>query len=175
MFERFISFVKKTGEVNVKSVEEFIDQYNGQTFLNGLYRLHYKKDIKKWTDIIEKTFPMVKGKISAFGYDWQGRHFAIYSETNTVILLEPGTGEVFDTGYDYQEFHNKEIPNNHITCLASEYFQEWFEANNHFILPHDKCVGYKIPLFLNGKDELSNLEISDMEVYWEIMMPLINM
>ncbi len=29
--------------------------------------------------------------------------------------------------------------------------------------------------FLNGKDGIENLEVSDMEIYWEIMAPLINL
>lgn len=53
--------------------------------------------------------------------------------------------------------------------------EEWFEANNNFVLPINKCVGYKVPLFLNGEDDIENLEVSDMEVYWEIMMPLMNL
>ena len=63
----------------------------------------------------------------------------------------------------------------HDACLASEFFNEWFEANGNFVLPHNKCVGYKVPLFLNGEDDIENLEVSDMEVYWEIMMPLMNL
>ncbi len=55
------------------------------------------------------------------------------------------------------------------------FFNEWFEANGNFVLPHNKCVGYKVPLFLNGEDDIENLEVSDMEVYWEIMMPLMNL
>ena len=27
----------------------------------------------------------------------------------------------------------------------------------------------KVPIFLGGEDDVSNLEDSDMEVYWEIM------
>jgi hypothetical protein len=175
MFEKFLDFIKEDKKINIRSTEEFIKQYNGKTFLNGLYRIHQTNDLKKWNDIIERTFPMTIGKVSVFGYDWLGRHFAIYSETETVILLEPGTGEVFDTCLNFYDFHNIEIPNNHINCLSSEYFKEWYEASNHYILPHNKCVGYKIPLFLNGKDTIENMEVSDMEVYWEIMMPLINL
>lgn len=40
-------------------------------------------------------------------------------------------------------------------------------------IPHDKCVGYKVPLFLNGEDNISNLELSDIEVYWGIMGQMI--
>ena len=90
-------------------------------------------------------------------------------------LFEPGTGEAFDTDFNFYDFHNKEIPTNHLVCLASEYYEKWRKANNNYILPHNKCAGYKVPLFLNGKDVVENLEISDMEVYWEIMMPLINL
>lgn len=65
------------------------------------------------------------------------------------------------------------IPEHHDVCLASDFFCEWREANQPFILPHDKCIGYKVPLFLNGDDDISNLEVSDMEVYWGIMAQLI--
>ena len=37
----------------------------------------------------------------------------------------------------------------------------------------EDCVGYKIPLFLGGNDEISNLEITDMEIYWGICGQLI--
>ena len=43
------------------------------------------------------------------------------------------------------------------------------------MLKHSECVGYKVPIYLNGKDEVSNLEVSDMEVYWGIMAPLMNL
>ena len=49
------------------------------------------------------------------------------------------------------------------------------EKQEHYVLKHNECAGYKVPLFLNGDDVVDNLEISDMEVYWEIMMPLINL
>jgi hypothetical protein len=41
-------------------------------------------------------------------------------------------------------------------------------------LDHNKCVGYKVPLFLGGEDEISNLDELDMEVYWSIIGQLMN-
>lgn len=175
MYNNFLSFVNESKKENITTMEKFKTEFSGKTFLNGLYRIHSINNMKKWTVIVENAFPAAKGEISVFGYDWLGRQFAIYLSTQTILYFEPGTGEAFDTGLNFCDFHNKEIPKNHSTCLCSEYFREWYDANNHFILPYDKCVGYKIPLFLNGKDELDNLEISDMEVYWEIMTPLINL
>ena len=175
MYENFNEFIKNNEKLDIKSEREFLEVYNGKSFLNGLYRIHNLEDREKWNEIIGKTFPPAMGKIMVFGYDWLGRSFAIYNETDTVLMFEPGTGEAFDTDFNFYDFHNKEIPTNHLVCLASEYYEKWRKANNNYILPHNKCAGYKVPLFLNGKDVVENLEISDMEVYWEIMMPLINL
>jgi len=175
MYENFNEFIKNNEKLDIKSEREFLEVYNGKSFLNGLYRIHNLEDREKWNEIIGKTFPPAMGKIMVFGYDWLGRSFAIYNETDTVLMFEPGTGEAFDTDFNFYDFHNKEIPTNHLVCLASEYYEKWRKANNNYILPHNKCAGYKVPLFLNGKDVVENLEISDMEVYWEIMMPLMNL
>ncbi|MCP2517553.1 MAG: T6SS immunity protein Tdi1 domain-containing protein [Achromobacter mucicolens] len=32
---------------------------------------------------------------------------------------------------------------------------------------------YGIPLFLGGQDEVSNLELSDLDVYWHLLSQLI--
>lgn len=173
MFQTFLEFVGRKGE-NADSVEEFLQKFGGQSFLRGLYRLHYSSEVEKWNEIVGRAFPPARGSVQVFGYDWAGRIFAVYNETDTVLILEPGTGEAFDTGKDFVGFHNEEIPKNHSICLMSEYFQEWKSTNIREI-KHDQCIGYKIPLFLNGKDDLENLEVSDMEVYWEIMAPLINL
>lgn len=174
MFENFYKFAGINDINQIEDIHGFMEKYSGRTFLGGLYRIHNKKDIKKWNNIIGKSFPAAYNNVEVFGYDWAGRNFAVYDETNTVLIFEPGTGEAFDTGMDFFEFHDEEIPQNHTVCLMSEYFQEWKDSSNCNIA-HDQCVGYKVPLFLNGKDEVENLEVSDMEVYWEIMMPLMNM
>lgn len=174
MFKRFLDFIKE-GYCDLENSEDFFKAMGGKSFLNGMYRIFNEKSIAKWNDIVEKSFPKYKNRINVFGYDWLGRIFALNKVSNTVLLFEPGTGEVFDIPTNIVDFHNVEIVESHEDCLLSEYFDEWFEANNNYILPVNKCVGYKVPLFLNGEDDIENLEISDMEVYWEIMMPLINL
>lgn len=76
---------------------------------------------------------------------------------------------------DFVEFHDTEIVDYPEDALVSRYFDDWFENNDHYILKHSECVGYKIPLYLNGEDDLNNLEVSDMEVYWGVMSPLISL
>ena len=39
---------------------------------------------------------------------------------------------------------------------------------------YKNCVGYKVPLFLGGKDAISNYEETDMEVYWSISAQIIS-
>ena len=31
-----------------------------------------------------------------------------------------------------------------------------------------RCVGYKVPLFLGGADDIGDLELADLDVYWTI-------
>lgn len=174
MFRRFFEFVKMTDNNNIKSVDEFLKVYDGTTFLNGLYRLHRTEDVKKWNAIIHEAFPNLPAEIAVFGYDWLGRNFAVDVVKDAVLICEPGTGEVMNTGVNFVDFHNSEIVEYHDACLASEFFDEWQKANDHYVLRHEQCVGYKVPLFLNGNDELDNLEVSDMEVYWGIITPLMN-
>lgn len=173
MFKKFISFVKDEKAANINSSKDFLSQMSGKRFLNGMYRFFLTDQVAKWNEIVEQAFPLYKNRITVFSYDWLGRIFALNKQTDTVLLFEPGTGEVLDIPVDIINFHDTEIVEYHEDCLASEFFHEWFIKNDKYILPNDKCAGYKVPLFLNGDDDVENLEVSDMEVYWEIMMPLI--
>ena len=175
MFEKFLDFVGCQENEKISGMKEFCELLNGKSFLNGMYRLFKTDDIEKWTAITEQAFPLYKGRFSVFGYDWLGRIFALNKKTGTVLLFEPGTGEVLDIPASFEDFHNVEIADYNEDSLASDFFKKWFFQNNKYELKNSECAGYKVPLFLNGDDVIENLEVSDMEVYWEIMMPLMNM
>ena len=169
MFENFFEFAGIEKREDVNSPEAFLKIFSGATFKNGLYRVHNIDDMDKWTEIVEEAFPAYKGNIRVFGYDWLGRQFAENKQTGNTLLFEPGTGEVLNIPVDFVMFHDEEIADYSEDSLASEFFDEWFESDAGCDIPHDKCAGYKVPLFLNGDDNISNLELSDMEVYWGIM------
>ena len=169
MFEKFREFMEIKDTEAVNSPEQFLGIYSGRSFKNGLYRIHNTKDIDKWTKIVENVFSQYKGSITVFGYDWLGRQFALNNKTGKILLFEPGTGDVLNTEADIIAFHDEEIAEYSEDSLASEFFEEWYSSPEGCEIPHNKCVGYKVPLFLNGDDNISNLELSDMEVYWEIM------
>ena len=168
-FQKFMGIEKKT----INNPEQFLKTYSGCTFQHGLYRIHRLEDINKWTNIVEEVFPKYKGNILVFGYDWLGRQFALNQKTGTILLMEPGTGEVLNIPADFVAFHDEEIADYSEDSLASDFFDDWRTATG-YELAHHECAGYKVPLFLNGQDNLSNLEVSDMEVYWSLMGEMIH-
>ena len=86
-----------------------------------------------------------------------------------VLLLEPGTGEALEIPVPFSTFHDGELVDYADAALAAEFFEAW-SAQHPSALPlsPDQCVGYKVPLFLGGHDDVANLEVSDLDVYWTI-------
>ena len=39
MYENFNEFIKNNEKLDIKSEREFLEVYNGKSFLNGLYRI----------------------------------------------------------------------------------------------------------------------------------------
>ncbi len=156
---------------------ELLSNYQGNSFGEGIYRLHNYDNIEKWNRIVSEAFPEFEERIQCFGYDWLGRQFSldksrIMDEQPQILMFEPGTGEVLEIPCNFMQFHNDEIPNYHEACLASEFFHEWMMING-YKLTVKSCAGYRILLFLGGDDTVENLEISDMEVYWSICSQMI--
>lgn len=152
--------------------------HGGATFNNGLYRLHSVQNILKWTQLVEEEFTSYKDRAICFGYDWLGRHFAldksrIENEQMLMLLFEPGVGEVMQIPVNFSTFHNEDLVDYQNEALASEFYTEWINTGG--AMPsHAQCIGYKVPLFLNGTDTVDNLELSDMEVYWAICGQVLN-
>ena len=65
MFEKFYDFVGVENKNNVTDMSGFMDIYGGETFLNGLYRIHNKNDVKKWNEILKRAFPKFKNGIGS--------------------------------------------------------------------------------------------------------------
>lgn len=148
----------------------FRSKYQGMSFGNGVYRVFDDTSVDKWKRIITEGYPDFENCFEPFAYDWLGRCFAVDLRNGTkgnVLMFEIGTADVLEIPCNFVSFHEEEIPLYHDACLASSFFNEWRYQNNND-LQMDKCVGYKIPLFLGGIDTVDNLEISDMEVYWYI-------
>jgi hypothetical protein len=79
-------------------------------------------------------------------------------------MLEIGAGEAMEIPAGIVDFHNIELVDYMNDSLSSDFFQEW-RSENDIELKYDECVGYKVPLFLGGQDDISNLERINLDVY----------
>lgn len=159
--------------------KDFISNFGGVSFNKGIYRVHYSSNIPKWTEIVTDAFPAYKNKILVFGYDWLGRQFSIdftrlKSQEPMILIFECGTGKAFEVPCTFKEFHEQEIVDYYDDVLCSREYESICDELSFSILEYSKCIGFKVPLFLGGKDSNDNCEPTDMEVYWGICGQLIN-
>lgn len=150
----------------------------GASFGGGLYRVHTGSTAGAWTAAAEAFFPAMAGRIVCFGADWLGRQFALdrarrQGKRCLVLLLDPGTGEAMEIPATVAALHTDELVHNADDALALGYYADWREAtgDDDFIGP-DECVGYSVPLFLGGDDDVENLARIDMAAYWSITAQL---
>lgn len=159
--------------LDVAGYSELTSQWAGASFGAGLYRIVSATTGPLLSGLVNDSYPDFAGRAIAFSYDWLGRAFAIDFARKAngepqILLFEPGTGEALEIPHSLAEFHNQlgELAE---PALAHSFFREWSAANRqHLPLPLTSCVGYKVPLFLGGKDRADNLELIDLDVYWSI-------
>jgi len=159
--------------VDVSGWNEFFSEFSGCSFNDGLYRIFGSKSMEKWNEIVSSSFSIPSDSLACFGYDWLGRVFALDFDRSEageplILMFEPGTGDALEVPASFVEFHEVELKVHKTECLEPEYYDEWLSSGNE-PLPHDRCAGYKVPLFLGGEDAVGNLELSDMEVYWVVL------
>lgn len=158
----------------VHGLDELLSSFGGASFQQGLYRIIRPQDVPVWNARVNLAFPEFNGRITCFGYDWQGSAFAVDSQRLEqgqpgVVLFEPGTAEALEIPNDIETFHDVLVAENPDAALSANiYVEDWLAAGG--AQPgYDECIGYKRPLFLGGEDDVSNQELSDLEVYWHIM------
>jgi hypothetical protein len=166
----------KTIPVEIEHIAEgftdLLSSCGGGSFRNGLYRLHTSEGIRKWTDIVHDSFPEYRDRLLCFGYDWLGRHFALdqqslVAQQAQILLFDPGFHEVLHIPCSFDEFHRIELPQYANDALAATFHLSWLSFGGR--APSvSECVGYRIPPKLGGADEVSNLEVIDMDVYWSL-------
>ena len=155
------------------ALHNFMLQYSGCSFANGLYRVHAVSEIQKWTRICVEAFPKFANRVLCFSSSWFGDQFALDSKRTErgeyqVLLFEVGTGKALQIPATFNSFHDIELTQDQESILLISLFRAW-TASGGATPRRDQCVGYKIPPFLGGKQEdISNLENTDMEVYWSI-------
>ena len=152
---------------------KLIADFGSVSVHHGLYRVHSAADVSDWTQIVTSMFPQFAGHIYCFGADWLGRQLAIDMTRKNpdgeplTLMLDSGAGEVLEIPATLAEFHNAEIIDYAEEALALGFFEKWRKIEPRELEPGE-CAGYKVPLFLSGKDRVDNLKRIDARVYWEI-------
>ena len=144
----------------------------GTTLGQGLYRVHTRASAAAADELVAAAYPDFPGRVACFGMDWLGRQFSLDVTRGTpddpqVLLFDIGAGEALEIPTPFFAFHDQELTEYTDAALASELFEQWLRAHPDPI-GFDQCVGYKIPLFLSGTDDISNLELADLDVYWTL-------
>jgi hypothetical protein len=147
----------------------------GATLANGFYRFHSPSSAQAGNARCARLVSGFAGNFYCFAFDWFGRELAIdlRKPDGDVIVVDPGGGEYLRSDEPFSSWHDcvagEEDP------LAYPYYLEWREANpDAGPVGFDQCIGYLVPLFLGGVDEISNLALTDREVYFEICVQLSN-
>src|SRR5450830_630250 len=155
---------------------ELMSQFGGCSFDKSLYRVMKSDSMNDWSQTVEYAFPNFGGRLQCFGYDWLGRIFALDSGRleeghHGVVMFEPGTGKALEIPCNIVTFHDKELIEYREEALAVSFYAQWLAQG---VAPsYEECIGYKIPLFVGGKDVVDNLEISNLDVYWTLAGQLI--
>ena len=151
------------------SIEFFFNKFEGVSFNNGSYRIFRIGNLNEWDNTISETFPRFANLINCFAYDWLGKIFAVNKiDSNQILIFDIGIGNVLEVPVGFEEFHNKELVEYTDDALSISFYKKWLDSSENKIPKTDECIGYKVPLFLGGIDNVTNLEVINMDVYWNI-------
>ncbi|WP_431273462.1 T6SS immunity protein Tdi1 domain-containing protein [Variovorax ureilyticus] len=159
-------------------VDQLLEQFGGQSFNQGIYRVISAGAVARWAERATNAFPRFVGRVTPFGVDWLGRLFALDSARHVdgmtaVVMLEPGTGQALEVPCGLVAFHDAELVQYMEEALAEGFYKKW-RATGGAAPRVGQCVGYKRPLFLGGADTTDNLELAKLEVYWETSAQLLD-
>ena len=145
----------------------------GVTLGQGLYRFHTQSSAAAADALVAAAYPDFAGRVACFGMDWLGRQFSLDVTRGTpddpeVLLFDVGAGEALEIPTRFSAFHDEELTQYTDAALASQFFERWLRSHPDPI-PFDHCVGYEVPLFLGGADDLGNLELTDLDLYWTVI------
>jgi hypothetical protein len=150
----------------------FCRAFGGCSFGQGLYRFHEPDSLPRWNGLVVEAFPRLASRIHCFGYDWLGRQFVldrlrIVDGEAQVLLCDVGFDEVLEIPASFSLFHEVELVDYTSDALAEPFYHRWVASGGARPL-RSQCVGYRVSPLLGGQDKVSNLEITDLEVYWSI-------
>lgn len=164
---------RPTGAIAFDDVDVLLRTGGGVVIGNGLLRVHTVESARQADTFVRDAYPEFGSGVRCFAFDWAGRQFSIDlrspddSGSATISMFEPGTGEALQIPVGLGEFFHEEIVDYSDAALAEGLFAAW-RASGGSTPTFTESVGYRIPLYLGGVDEVSNLELTDTAVYWAL-------
>jgi len=151
------------------TIEDFRSALGNVSVDKRLYTFHSNETARSWRTIVG-TFFEVAPSVEFFAFDWRGNQIAFDASQSSVLMFDVATGEFFRIDSGLLQFHD-EIMACDPDVPSRKAYRRWLKKNSE--LKQGQCVGFRIPLVLGGRDELSNMEAVDMDVYWNIVGQLV--
>lgn len=144
----------------------FFETLGGRSFNGGLYRTVHPADLRLWNGRIRLAFPDYAAGIICFGYDWLGTAFALKPARLEegrpgVAMFDLASGDAMEVSANLITFHEKAVFDRSEETLVASFYEKW-RASGGAAPAYDQCIGFKVPLFLGGEEEVDNLEVSTL-------------
>lgn len=185
-FERFVaSYPQENLEASpveeswrlfdIEGARHFFNTYAGVAFGGGIYRVFRLGEPEQWNENVLGIFSQFSGEIECFATDWMGRVFAWDFAGQRVLLLDPGFGEALKIPVNFIDLHDREFVEYPEESLSKGLYERFLSIKDlKERITRDQCVGYRVSPFLGGADDVENLEVIDMEVYWSVCSDIYN-
>ncbi|MBB3696573.1 DUF1851 domain-containing protein [Flammeovirga yaeyamensis] len=161
----------KQGQEGIKPlahINQVLEKYGGSIIENGFFRIHTFGSSIFWLKEIVSFFKIETVTFIPFAYDFYGRQYASNVNDDTITMFDPSDGEkYFLDNMPISEFFNEFVVENREEPCGYSDFKSLSNLYGEILRSSD-CLGFKKLLFLGGEDELENLEVQDMEMYWEL-------
>lgn len=168
MFDKFMKFFGEepvAGE-GQETADAFVRALGGRLFGGGMMFAIAEGDLPMWKENLSVAYGSQIEAFHPFAYDWMGN--CLVDSEGGVCVLELGTAQGYLTQVQVADFLAETVPNKTDDALLVPFWREWLKSSGGRP-KYNQCVGYKVPPFLGGKAEVSNLELSDLDVYWTVL------
>ncbi|MDR2924360.1 MAG: hypothetical protein LBU76_00100 [Azoarcus sp.] len=164
------TFINEYGNNNF--LYNVIVNYGGNIYNNGLLKIHTFDYVKKWTSLLAEYFKeeVKPFNMCCFASNWQGNMCCIDKNNKRISYFDPATCEIFSADISIEQFFNKTLTDGEYDIIFEEYFNEAYKYMKIKTLNYENSVGHKQYLHLGGEDDVSNFEITNTEVLWELQM-----
>lgn len=145
----------------------------GKSFGRGIFRFHDSTSGPVGQQAVETARPDLAGQVAVFAFDWLARQYCVVGAVATpsgrdeVVVIDP-----FDLSIQPVVHHGEFLgflsSPLMVELVGPELFETWLSATELLSLRFDRCAAATVPAFLGGRLEVSNLEESDIDVYWTV-------